>query len=73
MTEPYVEITATIRHETATLVVFSKRRVLDVGEADDILQDVLYEFVMACGLRYGVLISMSLRTSRTPSTAEATR
>jgi hypothetical protein len=50
LTEPNVEITSTIRRETAKLAAFIKRRVLDVGEAEDILQDVFHEFVQACRL-----------------------
>lgn len=47
VTELNVEITATIRRETARLAAFIKRRVLDVSEAEDILQDVFHEFVQA--------------------------
>jgi RNA polymerase sigma factor (sigma-70 family) len=50
VTELNVEITATIRRETAKLAAFIKRRVRDVGEAEDILQDVFHEFVQACRL-----------------------
>jgi RNA polymerase sigma factor (sigma-70 family) len=50
VTEANLEITATIRRETAKLAAFIRRRVLDVGEAEDILQDVFQEFVQACRL-----------------------
>jgi RNA polymerase sigma factor (sigma-70 family) len=40
-------ISATVRREGRRLRSFIRRRVLDVAEAEDILQDVLYELVAA--------------------------
>ena len=40
-------ITATIVRERARLKAFIRRRVADPGEAEDILQDVFFEFVQA--------------------------
>jgi RNA polymerase sigma factor (sigma-70 family) len=41
------EITAAVLRERAKLWSFIRRRVPDPGEAEDILQDVFYEFVRA--------------------------
>ncbi len=41
------EIVAAVRRESARLRGFIRRRVLDAAEAEDILQDVLYELVAA--------------------------
>jgi RNA polymerase sigma factor (sigma-70 family) len=41
------EIDSTIRRERGRLRAFIRRRVLDDGDAEDILQDVLYELVSA--------------------------
>jgi len=40
-------IAETVSHERARLVNFIRRRVPDASEAEDILQDVFYEFVAA--------------------------
>ena len=40
-------ISAAVRREGARLRKFIRRRVLDVAEADDVFQDVLYELVAA--------------------------
>jgi RNA polymerase sigma factor (sigma-70 family) len=40
-------IAETVLHERARLVNFIRRRVPDASEAEDILQDVFYEFVAA--------------------------
>jgi RNA polymerase sigma factor (sigma-70 family) len=47
MTEHDREITATVLRERAKLGNFIRRRVRDPADADDILQDVFYEFVEA--------------------------
>ena len=47
VTEKDSEITATVRREMSRLGAFIKRRVRDAGEAEDILQDVLHDFVRA--------------------------
>jgi RNA polymerase sigma factor (sigma-70 family) len=47
MTEYDEEITATILRERARLSNFIRRRVGDSADADDLLQDVLYEFIAA--------------------------
>lgn len=44
------DIAATVVRERARLGNFISRRVRDQAEAEDILQDVLYEFVQACRL-----------------------
>lgn len=41
------QIAAAVRRERGRLQAFIRRRVLDDGEAEDILQDVLYELVAA--------------------------
>src|SRR5215470_818557 len=41
------EISATVRRERGRLLAFIRRRVLDAAEAEDILQEVLYELVAA--------------------------
>ena len=41
------EIVATVRREGARLREFIRRRVLDAADAEDVLQDVLFEFVAA--------------------------
>lgn len=41
------EITATVLRERSRLGGFIRRRVADAGEAEDILQEVFYEFVQA--------------------------
>jgi RNA polymerase sigma factor (sigma-70 family) len=50
MTDPDQQITATVLRESGRLGRFIRRRIRDPGEADDILQDVFYEFVQACRL-----------------------
>jgi len=45
--DPDRDITATVRRESGRLGDFIRRRVRDPGEAEDILQDVLEEFVEA--------------------------
>jgi RNA polymerase sigma factor (sigma-70 family) len=47
MTEYDREITATVRRERSRLSSFIRRRVRNPADADDILQDVLFEFVEA--------------------------
>jgi RNA polymerase sigma factor (sigma-70 family) len=47
VTDPEREMTAIILRETSKLTAFIKRRVRDVGDAEDILQDVFHEFVQA--------------------------
>ena len=47
VTDPDREITAIILRETSKLAAFIKRRVRDVADAEDILQDVFHEFVQA--------------------------
>jgi RNA polymerase sigma factor (sigma-70 family) len=47
MLERDSDLTATILRERSKLGHFIRRRVRDPGEAEDILQDVLYEFVQA--------------------------
>ena len=47
MSTPESGITATIVRERARLKNFIRRRVADPGEAEDILQDVFFEFVQA--------------------------
>jgi RNA polymerase sigma factor (sigma-70 family) len=47
MTEHDHEITATVLRERNRLTNFIRRRVRDPADADDILQDVFYEFVEA--------------------------
>lgn len=46
-TDPDRDITATVRRESGRLGDFIRRRVRDPGDAEDILQDVLEEFVEA--------------------------
>src|SRR5579872_6503440 len=41
------EITATVRRERGRLLAFIRRRVLDAAEAEDVLQEALYELVAA--------------------------
>ena len=41
------EIAATVRRERGRLMAFIRRRVLDAAEAEDVLQEVLYELVAA--------------------------
>ena len=41
------EIAATVRHERGRLMAFIRRRVLDSSEAEDVLQEALYELVAA--------------------------
>jgi RNA polymerase sigma factor (sigma-70 family) len=41
------EISAAVRRERGRLLAFIRRRVLDAGEAEDILQEALYELVAA--------------------------
>ena len=43
-------ITQTVLRERARLRNFIRRRIADPGEAEDILQDVLFEFLQACRL-----------------------
>jgi RNA polymerase sigma factor (sigma-70 family) len=50
MTDRHSEITATVLRERGRLGSFIRRRVPDPSDAEDILQDVLYEFVRACEL-----------------------
>jgi len=47
MLERDSDLTATILRERSKLGHFIRRRVRDPGEAEDILQDVFYEFVQA--------------------------
>jgi len=47
MSEKDSDITATVLRERARLGNFIRRRVRDPGDAEDILQDVLYELVQA--------------------------
>ncbi len=47
MAEKEARIAETVRRERGRLRNFIRRRVPDAGEAEDILQDVLYEFVEA--------------------------
>src|SRR5437868_11758228 len=41
------EISATVRRERGRLLAFIRRRVLDAAEAEDVLQEALYELVLA--------------------------
>jgi RNA polymerase sigma factor (sigma-70 family) len=41
------EIAATVRRERGRLLAFIRRRVMDAGEAEDVLQEALYELVAA--------------------------
>src|SRR5712672_3620547 len=41
------EIDATVRRERGRLLAFIRRRVLDAAEAEDVLQEALYELVAA--------------------------
>jgi RNA polymerase sigma factor (sigma-70 family) len=41
------EISATVRRERGRLLAFIRRRVLDAAEAEDVLQEALYELVAA--------------------------
>jgi RNA polymerase sigma factor (sigma-70 family) len=41
------EISATVRRERGRLLAFIRRRVLDAAEAEDVLQEALYELVVA--------------------------
>src|SRR5579862_3418887 len=41
------EIAATVRRERGRLLAFIRRRVLDAAEAEDVLQEALYELVAA--------------------------
>ncbi len=50
MTEPKTGIAEIVARERNRLFGFIRRRVPNPGDAEDILQDVLYEFVRACGL-----------------------
>jgi RNA polymerase sigma factor (sigma-70 family) len=47
MSEQDREISAAVRRESGRLRSFIRRRVLDVAEAEDVLQEVLYELVAA--------------------------
>ena len=47
MTDRDSDITATVLRERSRLVNFIRRRVRDQTDAEDVLQDVLYEFVEA--------------------------
>lgn len=47
MSEQDREISAAVRRESGRLRRFIRRRVLDVAEAEDVLQEVLYELVAA--------------------------
>src|SRR5690349_16114160 len=47
MTDHQLDITDTVLRERAKLGSFIRRRTSDASEADDILQDVFYEFVQA--------------------------
>ncbi|WP_171912456.1 RNA polymerase sigma factor [Paraburkholderia xenovorans] len=47
MTERDSDITATVVRERTRLVNFIRRRIRDPNDAEDILQDVLHEFVQA--------------------------
>lgn len=40
-------ITATVERERGRLLAFIRRRIADAAEAEDVLQDTLYEFVLA--------------------------
>jgi RNA polymerase sigma factor (sigma-70 family) len=40
-------ITATVERERGRLLAFIRRRLADAAEAEDVLQDTLYEFVLA--------------------------
>src|SRR5579862_3770756 len=40
-------ITATVRRERGRLLAFIRRRIEDAAEAEDVLQETLYEFVAA--------------------------
>jgi RNA polymerase sigma factor (sigma-70 family) len=50
MTDTEKEIAATVLRESIRLGNFIRRRVRDPTDAEDILQDVFYEFVEACRL-----------------------
>ncbi|WP_145649165.1 RNA polymerase sigma factor [Pseudoduganella lurida] len=50
MTDHRPGITETVARERKRLFGFIRRRVPDPGDAEDILQDVLHEFVRACSL-----------------------
>jgi RNA polymerase sigma factor (sigma-70 family) len=50
MTDHSQGITETVTRERKRLFGFIRRRVPDRGDAEDILQDVLHEFVRACSL-----------------------
>jgi RNA polymerase sigma factor (sigma-70 family) len=41
------EISATVRRERGRLLAFIRKRVLDAAEAEDVLQEALYELVAA--------------------------
>ncbi|WP_176051738.1 sigma-70 family RNA polymerase sigma factor [Burkholderia sp. BCC1644] len=47
MTDPDRDITATVMRERTRLASFIRRRIRDPDDAEDILQDVFYEFVQA--------------------------
>jgi RNA polymerase sigma factor (sigma-70 family) len=47
VTDSNLELTATLRRETAKLAAFIRKRVGDVAEAEDLLQDVFVDFVRA--------------------------
>ncbi|WGY73295.1 sigma-70 family RNA polymerase sigma factor [Burkholderia cepacia] len=47
MTDPDRDITATVMRERTRLANFIRRRIRDPDDAEDILQDVFYEFVQA--------------------------
>lgn len=50
LAERDAQITQTVLRERGRLRNFIRKRIPDPGEADDILQDVLYELVEACRL-----------------------
>ena len=41
------EIAATVQRERGRLLAFIRRRIADAAEAEDVLQDALYELVLA--------------------------
>src|SRR3979411_3060211 len=44
---PDREIASTVRRERGRLLAFIRRRIADAAEAEDVLQDALYELVLA--------------------------
>ena len=50
MADRDIRITETVKRERARLRDFIRRRVPDASEAEDILQDVFFQFVEACRL-----------------------